>query len=50
MRRKTEYESWNTMVKEFMKESKRKVDEEFGVKMNDKFTKKNFFEKKLRNI
>ena len=35
--RRTKYKSWNRKVKELVKESKRKVDEEFCIKLSEKF-------------
>ncbi len=40
VRRRTEYKSWNGKVKELLKESKRRVYEEFGRKFSEKFNKK----------
>ena len=37
MRKKTEYKSWNRNFNELVKESKRKLDEEFGIKLSEKF-------------
>ena len=34
MRRRTEHKSWNRKVKDLVKESKRKVDEKFGIKLS----------------
>ncbi len=45
-RRRSEYKFWNRKVKELVKESKRKVDDEFGRKLSEKFGEnKKFFGK-----
>ena len=36
-RRRSEYKSWNRKVKDLVNESKRKLDEEFGRKLSEKF-------------
>ncbi len=36
-RRRTEYRSWNRKMKELVKKSKMRVDEEFGRKPSEKF-------------
>ncbi len=35
--RRTEYKAWKMKVKELVNESKRRVDEEFGRKLREKF-------------
>ena len=39
VRRRIEFKSWNRKVKELVKESRRKVDEDFGIKLSEKFKK-----------
>ncbi len=36
-RRKSEYKEWKKKVRELIKESKRRVDEEFGKKLKSEF-------------
>ena len=35
--RRTEDKSWNRKINELVKESKRKLDEEFDIQLNDRF-------------
>ena len=49
MRRRTEYKFPNRMVIELVKENKRKVDEEFAIKVREKFSEnKNLFGKEVK--
>ena len=41
MRRKTEYRSLNRKVKKLVKKNERKVEEEFGIRLSEKFNEDN---------
>ncbi len=45
--KRTEYKSWNRKVKELVKESKRRVDDEFGGKLSEKFNENKLFWKEV---
>lgn len=48
-KRKAEYRSWNPKVKELIRESKKRVDEEFGRKLSEKFSEnKKLFWKEIK--
>ena len=47
VRRRAEYKLLNKKVKELVKECKRKVDEEFGIKLIEKFNENKLFWKEV---
>ncbi len=49
-RRKSEYKEWKKKVRELIKESKRRVDEEFGRKLSQNFCKNKFFWKEVKKM
>ena len=46
--RRTECNSCNRKVKELVKESKRKVDDEFGIWLSEKFNEDDLFWKEIK--
>ncbi len=50
-RRKSEYRDWKNRVRELIKESKRRVDEEFGRKLSQNFREnKKLFWKEVKKV
>ncbi len=50
-RRKSEYKEWKKKVRELIEESKRRVDEEFGRRLSQNFSKnKKLFWKEVKKV
>ncbi len=49
-RRKSEYKEWKKKVRELIKESKRRVDEEFGRKLSQNFCENKLFWKEVKKV
>ncbi len=49
-RRKSEYKEWKKKVRELIKESNRKVDEEFGRKLSQNFSENKLFWKEVKKV
>ncbi len=50
VRKKSEHKDWKKRVRKLIRESKRRVDEEFGRKLSQNFSEKKNFWKEVRKV